>query len=165
VKAVIRWPSGAKSELSSNVQEAAEHVHAGTVASWENKRSSPTLSEAPHRSKPMPSGCFGDPAGPITSERTADDLQVLAPIWLDQARKTARRVRQRVRPVLDCARGAYTLSGANPVGRPLRGLIAEAYLNAGDHLAAHALWGRACVCRAAPPATASCCGHPRLRRS
>ena len=96
-------------------KEAAEHVHAGTVASWKNKRHADSwLTSLKTYAFPVLGSRQADKIA------TADVLKVLAPIWLTKP-ETARRVRQRVRTVLDWARVAYTLSGANPL-KALRGL-------------------------------------------
>ncbi len=90
-------------------KDVAEKVHAETAASWKNKR---------HADSWLAS--LETYAFPVLGSRrvdqiaTADVLKVLSPIWLTKA-ETARRVRQRVRSVLDWARVAYGLSGANPV--------------------------------------------------
>jgi len=90
-------------------EDAAEHVHAGTVASWKNKRHADSwLTSLKTYAFPVLGGRQVDKIA------TADVLKVLAPIWLTKP-ETARRVRQRVRTVLDWARVAYSLSGANPV--------------------------------------------------
>ncbi len=90
-------------------KEAAEKVHAETAQSWKNKKHAESWLSS------LESYAF-----PVLGSRrvdqiaTADVLRVLSPIWLTKA-ETARRIRQRLRSVLDWARVAYTLPGANPV--------------------------------------------------
>jgi len=50
----------------------------------------------------------------VNAVTTADVLQVLTPIWLEKP-ETARRVRQRMRAVLDWAKAAGHRDGDNPV--------------------------------------------------
>jgi integrase len=57
-------------------------------------------------------GKFG--AKRVNAVTTADVLQVLTPIWLEKP-ETARRVRQRMRAVLDWAKAAGHRDGDNPV--------------------------------------------------
>jgi integrase len=58
---------------------------------------------------------------PVHAVEQADILRVLAPIWTDKP-ETARRVRQRLRTVLDWARTAGHRDGVNPVEGVERGL-------------------------------------------
>jgi integrase len=60
-------------------------------------------------------------AKPVRDVDQADVLRVLAPIWLEKA-VTARRVRQRIRTVMDWARTAGHFVGVNPVEGVERGL-------------------------------------------
>lgn len=58
---------------------------------------------------------------PVKDITQADILAVLAPIWTDKA-ETARRVRQRIRTVMDWARTAGHYTGVNPVEGVDKGL-------------------------------------------
>ena len=61
-------------------------------------------------------------------------LKVLAPIWLTRP-ETARRVRQRIRSVLDWARAAGHRDGENPVGPVLAKALPRQTGTAGHHAA------------------------------
>jgi integrase len=88
---------------------AAEQVHAEHKASWKNKKHVDqwinTLKEYvfPH---------FGETR--VDQVYTPDVLKALGPIWLTKP-ETARRVRQRIKAVLDWAKAAGFRSGENPV--------------------------------------------------
>lgn len=58
---------------------------------------------------------------PVEAVTQADVLRVLAPVWTEKA-ETARRVRQRIRTVLDWARTAGHRVGVNPVEGVEKGL-------------------------------------------
>jgi integrase len=60
-------------------------------------------------------------AKPVNDITQADVLAVLAPIWTDKA-ETARRVRQRIRTIMDWARTAGHYTGVNPVEGVDKGL-------------------------------------------
>ena len=90
-------------------KEAAEKVHAETAGSWKNeKHAAQWLTTLETYAFPM----LGK--RPVDQIATADVLKVLSAIWLTKP-ETARRLRQRVRTVLDWTRVAYGLSGGNPV--------------------------------------------------
>lgn len=109
-------------------KEAAEKVHAETLASWKNKRHTDSwLTSLETYAFPVLGSRRADQIA------TADVLKVLAPIWLTKA-ETARRVRQRIRAVLDWARVAYSLAGANPVEGVERALPKQP--ERGEHYAA-----------------------------
>ena len=61
---------------------------------------------------------------PIREVQQADVLRILAPIWTEKP-ETARRVRQRVRTVIDWARTAGHFDGVNPVEGIERGLAKQ----------------------------------------
>ncbi|WP_075221170.1 tyrosine-type recombinase/integrase [Acuticoccus yangtzensis] len=61
---------------------------------------------------------------PVASVEQADVLRVLAPIWTE-CPETARRVRQRLRTVLDWARTAGYREGVNPVEGVEKGLAKQ----------------------------------------
>ena len=61
---------------------------------------------------------------PVHAVDQADILRVLSPIWTDKA-ETARRVRQRLRTVLDWARTAGHCDGVNPVEGVEKGLARQ----------------------------------------
>jgi integrase len=96
--------------------KAAEQVHAEHKASWKNKKHGDqwinTLNDyvIPY---------FGNTR--IDQVQTPDILKTLAPIWLTKP-ETARRVRQRIKTVLDWAKAAGFRSGDNPVEGVERGL-------------------------------------------
>lgn len=95
--------------VAPTFKEAAEKVHAETARSWKNeKHAAQWLTTLETYAFPT----FGN--RPVDHIATADVLKVLSAIWLTKP-ETARRLRQRVRTVLDWARVAYGLSGANPV--------------------------------------------------
>jgi integrase len=90
-------------------KEAAEKVHTETAGSWKNeKHAAQWLTTLERYAFPM----LGK--RPVDQIATADVLKVLSAIWLTKP-ETARRLRQRVRTVLDWARVAHGLAGANPV--------------------------------------------------
>ena len=89
--------------------EAAQKVHAETVASWKNARHAASwLTTLETYAFPL----IGDQS--VDRITTGDVQAVLSPIWLTKA-ETARRVRQRMRTVFDWARVTYGLTNANPV--------------------------------------------------
>lgn len=61
---------------------------------------------------------------PVHTVEQADMLRILAPIWTDKA-ETARRVKQRIRTVLDWAAAAGHRSGVNPVEGVEKGLAKQ----------------------------------------
>jgi len=61
---------------------------------------------------------------PVRDIQQADVLMVLAPIWTEKA-ETARRVRQRIKTVLDWARTAGYFEGVNPVEGVEKGLAKQ----------------------------------------
>jgi integrase len=61
---------------------------------------------------------------PVKDITSADVLAVLAPIWTEKA-ETARRVRQRIRTVMDWARTAGHYEGVNPVEGVDKGLTKQ----------------------------------------
>ena len=89
--------------------EAAKAVHAEHQASWKNNK---------HRDQWI--STLTQYAFPALGTRrvdqieTPDILRALAPIWLTRS-ETARRVRQRIRTVLDWAKASGFRDGANPV--------------------------------------------------
>lgn len=96
--------------------KAAERVHAEHKASWKNKKHGDqwinTLKEYvfPH---------FGETR--VDQVHTPDVMKALGPIWLTKP-ETARRVRQRIKAVLDWAKAAGFRSGENPVDGVEKGL-------------------------------------------
>lgn len=96
--------------------KAAEQVHAEHKASWKNKKHGDqwinTLKEYvfPH---------FGETR--VDQVHTPEVLKALGPIWLAKP-ETARRVRQRIKAVLDWAKAAGFRSGENPVEGVEKGL-------------------------------------------
>ncbi len=109
-------------------KEAAEKVHAETAGSWKNeKHAAQWLTTLETYAFPT----FGK--RPVDQIATADVLKVLSAIWLTKP-ETARRLRQRVRTVLDWARVAYGLSGANPVDGVEKALPKQP--ERGEHFAA-----------------------------
>ncbi|MEQ9642775.1 MAG: integrase arm-type DNA-binding domain-containing protein [Alphaproteobacteria bacterium] len=108
--------------------EAARAVHKEHAQAWKNEKHGnqwintleqyvfPTIGE--HR---------------VDHVETADVLKVLGPIWLTKA-ETARRVRQRIRTVLDWATASGFRSGENPVDSVGKGLPRQPD-NRGHHAA------------------------------
>ena len=96
--------------------EAARSVHAAHAASWKNKKHAAqwinTLVEYVFPA-------LGDRR--VDHIDTPDVLRVLSPIWLAKP-ETARRVRQRVRTVMDWAKAAGYRTGENPVDGVAKGL-------------------------------------------
>jgi integrase len=96
--------------------KAAEQVHAEHKASWKNKKHGDqwinTLREyvLPHLGETR-----------VDQVHTPDVLKALGPIWLTKP-ETARRVRQRIKAVLDWAKAAGFRSGENPVEGVEKGL-------------------------------------------
>jgi integrase len=96
--------------------EAAERVHAEHKASWKNpKHAQQWINTLRQYACPI----IG--SRPVDQVRTPDVLNVLTPIWLTKP-ETARRVRQRIKTVLDWAKAAGHRSGENPVDGVARGL-------------------------------------------
>ena len=90
-------------------KEATEAVHASHSKGWKNPK---------HRDQwinTLRDYAFEKiGAKRVNAVTTADVLQVLTPIWLEKP-ETARRVRQRMRAVLDWAKAAGHRDGDNPV--------------------------------------------------
>jgi integrase len=97
-------------------EEAAARTHAEHHAAWKNKK------HAAQWISTLQSFAF--PAigkRRVDSIGTADILNVLAPIWLSKP-ETARRVKQRIRTVLDWASTNGFRTGENPVSGVSKGL-------------------------------------------
>ena len=96
--------------------EAARSVHAAHSASWKNRK---------HATQWI--NTIAEYVFPALGDRrvdhidTPDVLRVLSPIWLAKP-ETARRVRQRIRTVLDWAKAAGYRAGENPVDGVAKGL-------------------------------------------
>ena len=114
-----RDPIAERRQANRNVltfKEAAEAVHASHSKGWKNPK---------HRDQWI--NTLTEYAFPeIGSKRvnaidTSDVLRVLTPIWLEKP-ETARRVRQRIRTVLDWAKAAGHRAGDNPVDAVGKGL-------------------------------------------
>ncbi len=109
-------------------KEAAAKVHAEIAGTWKNeKHAAAWMTTLEAYAFPVLGSRRVDQIG------TADVLKVLAPIWLTKA-ETARRVRQRIRTVLDWARVSYGLTTANPVDGVEKGLPKQP--ERGEHFAA-----------------------------
>jgi integrase len=108
--------------------KAAEQVHGEYAVSWANEK---------HRAQWLTT--LTEYAAPVIGNlrvdqiSTPDVLRVLGPIWLTKP-ETARRVRQRIRTVLDWARAQGYRSGENPVSGVKDGLPAQPTRN-GHHAA------------------------------
>jgi integrase len=90
-------------------REVAERWRAETAPTWRNKvHAAQWLSSLAAYAFPF----FGDRA--IDTIGRSDIVKVLAPIWMTKP-ETARRVRQRIRKILEWARFKYELAGTNPV--------------------------------------------------
>ncbi len=107
----------AETRTSPTFEEAARTVHAEHVAATakNGKHVAQWLSTLETYAFPV----IGAKA--VHDIEQADVLRVLSPIWTDKP-ETARRVRQRVRTVLDWARTAGHREGVNPVEGVERGL-------------------------------------------
>ena len=96
--------------------EAARRVHAEHGKTWRNaKHGQQWINTLDAYVFPV----FGD--RPVHQIETSDVLRALSPIWLTKP-ETARRVRQRIRAVLDWAKVAGSRSGDNPVEGVGKGL-------------------------------------------
>jgi integrase len=96
--------------------QAAESVHVEHKPAWRNpKHAAQWITTLRTYAVPV----LG--ARPINQIDTPDILKVLAPIWLTKP-ETARRVRQRMRTVLDWAKAAGYRNGENPVDGVTKGL-------------------------------------------
>jgi integrase len=97
------------------LEQAARSVHSAHAASWKNKKHAAqwinTLAEYVFPA-------LGDRR--VDHIDTPDVLRVLSPIWLTKP-ETARRVRQRIRTVLDWAKAAGYRAGENPVDGVAKG--------------------------------------------
>jgi hypothetical protein len=92
-----------------NFEETARKVHEEHAPAWKN---------AKHGQQWI--NTLGDYASSIIANRRVDQidsvdvLKVFSPIWLSKP-ETARRVRQRVKTVLDWCRANHFRSGENPI--------------------------------------------------
>lgn len=90
-------------------EQAARTVHEAHKAAWRNPK---------HRDQwinTLRDFVFPElGAKPVDRIDSADVLKVLSPIWLGKP-ETARRVKQRIKTVLDWARAQHYRSGENPV--------------------------------------------------
>lgn len=90
-------------------RQAAEAVYAGRKATWSNgKHVDQWINSLQDYAFPV----IG--TKPVNEVGTPDVLKVLTPIWVAKP-ETARRVRQRIKTILDWARAAGHRSGDNPV--------------------------------------------------
>ncbi len=97
-------------------EQAARRVHAEHGKTWRNaKHGQQWINTLVAYVFPV----FGD--RPVHQIETSDVLRALSPIWLTKP-ETARRVRQRIRSVLDWAKVAGFRSGDNPVEGVGKGL-------------------------------------------
>lgn len=99
-----------KRQAVPTFESVARAVHAEHAASWRNsKHSAQWLST-------LEAYAFSEIGNlPVDQIGVPEVLRVLSPIWLTKP-ETARRVRQRVRTVLDVARAGEHRTGENPVG-------------------------------------------------
>ena len=96
--------------------EAARTVHASHGAAWKNaKHKTQWLTTLGHYAFPV----FGDRR--VDQIHTPEVLKALSPIWLEKP-ETARRVRQRIKAILDWAKVAGHRTGDNPVEGVTRAL-------------------------------------------
>jgi integrase len=106
---ISRTPSSETGAIGLTFEQAADEVHRIRKSQWSNGKHVDqwinTLSD--HAFPHIGSKSVG-------SVSTADILKVLSPIWTSKP-ETSRRVRQRLRSVLDWARAAGHRSGDNPV--------------------------------------------------
>jgi hypothetical protein len=96
--------------------EAANAVHLEHRRAWKNdKHTAQWINTLRQYAFPT----IGDRR--VDQIETADVLRVLSPIWVTKA-ETARRVKQRIRTVLDWAKAAGFRTGENPVDGVSKGL-------------------------------------------
>lgn len=108
--------------------EAVERVHMEQAPSWKNpKHAAQWVTTLRTYANPH----LG--TKPVDQVETPDVLRALSPIWLSKP-ETARRVRQRIRTVLDWAQASGYRTGENPVAGVTRGLPRQA--NSKEHHAA-----------------------------
>ena len=96
--------------------EAARLVHAEHLPAWRNEKHAAQWIDTLER---FVFPTFGDRL--VNQIDTPDVLRALSPIWLTRP-ETARRVRQRIRTVLDWAKAAGFRFGDNPVEGVVKGL-------------------------------------------
>lgn len=90
-------------------EEAARRVHQEHTAAWKNpKHGQQWINTLQHYAFPI----IGNQR--VDQIDSADVLKVLTPIWLAKP-ETARRVRQRIKTVLDWCRASHLRSGENPI--------------------------------------------------
>src|SRR5487761_2306 len=91
------------------VEQAAREVHTAHAAAWKNaKHGKQWISTLEEYVFPMMGGLRVDHVA------TSDVLKVLTPVWLKKP-ETARRIRQRIKLVLNWAKASGYRSGDNPV--------------------------------------------------
>jgi integrase len=96
-------------QVMPTFKEAAEAVHKEHTKAWKNaKHSDQWINTLASYAFPV----FGDRK--VDQVQTPDILKALTPVWLAKP-ETARRVRQRIKTVLDWAKAAGFRSGDNPV--------------------------------------------------
>jgi len=96
--------------------EAARLVHAEHLPAWRNEKHAAQWIDTLER---FVFPTFGDRL--VNQIDTPDVLRALSPIWLTRP-ETSRRVRQRIRTVLDWAKAAGFRFGDNPVEGVVKGL-------------------------------------------
>jgi integrase len=97
-------------KCSPTFEEAARHVYQHHVLP--NSRNPKAMAQWLNRLELHAFPVIGK--RPVHTIEQSDVLRVLSPIWLDKP-ETARRVRQRIKVVLDWARAAGHRAGINPV--------------------------------------------------
>ena len=118
-----------KSSTVPTFEEAARKVHAGHGKGWRNPK---------HKAQWI--NTVRDYAFPEIGKKRVDQigvpevLKVLAPIWLTKP-ETARRVRQRIKTVLDWAQGAHPHDSENPIGPVLTRALPRQTGRTGHHAA------------------------------
>lgn len=105
---------------SMSFAQAAQKVHAEHIAA--NNRNAKHVAQWLATLEKHAFPIIG--AKPVHAVEQADILRVLAPIWTERP-ETARRVRQRLRTVLDWARTAGHRDGVNPVDGVEKGLARQ----------------------------------------
>jgi hypothetical protein len=125
-------PVAAKRKAAMTVptfEEAARRVHAEHSPSWRNaKHGAQWLATLKAHAFPT----IGKRR--VDQIEVADVLKVLAPIWLRKP-ETGRRVRQRIRTVLDWSRAAGHRDNENPVGPVLAKALPRQSERGGHHTA------------------------------
>lgn len=109
VDPVAEKPKVRKVPVAPSFEQAANEVHRARMKGWSNgKHVDQWINTLRDHAFPMIGSL------PVNAIGTPEVLKVLTPIWIEK-QETARRVRQRLKTVLEWARAAGHRSGDNPV--------------------------------------------------